>query len=156
MANVSFDFVAEDLQKLQERLEADLNGIVNQISTDLIPLSAIETIEIGYFNPTNYPCPSVFVVPSTLRTDSEEDTYNEYGSNTNIEIYIVCSATSNVPSLFAYQLYNYVKAIVAFLNSYSDEYELVGDGIEFFEALGADDTRKWAQINATIKGSIKY
>ena len=99
--------------------------------------------------------PIPFAQPA--RSSSVSQVYEkQYGSNTNIEIYIVCSATSNVPSLFAYQLYNYVKAIVVFLNSYTDDYELVGDGIEFFEALGADETKKWAQINATIKGSIKY
>jgi hypothetical protein len=157
--NTVFDFSTEILQAFEARIIAELPAIIAQVSTDAIPLPSIATknIHVGYFDPETYTdTPSIFIIPNQARRNSENETNCSYWLTQEFDVALVTSQGIGSARLVSYQLYNYIKSFLIFLNIHTDDYTLGDEGIEMHEALGADNLLRWGVVSVLAQSEVFY
>lgn len=152
-----FKFITECLQEFESRLRAELPNIITAISTTEIPLIDVKNIHVGYFDPVSFSnTPAIFIVPDTNRPEYDDQSYSSYQTDLSLSLYLVTAQDSNDRKLASYQLYNYVKAIIIFINQHLDDYALGEEGCQVYEMLGADTGKRWAEIAINIISEVRY
>ena len=150
-----FSLATELVSDLKTRLAAELPSIIDAISTSAIPLSHLAGLYTGFFDPIAKTVrPALFLVPDRLEPVKNEGTMSSYEAKLHVDLFFVTAKGTASDELASYQLYNYVKAIVVFINGHLDEYE-VEDDIELYEALGADRNQRWAHLALAIETEIR-
>ena len=154
-----YKFIEEQLTDLETHLKNELNTYINELSTEEVPLEEIasDDIRTGYFDPITYSsCPAIFIVPETITPQYENVALSGYETRFRVNLFIVNVNTTGDPRTTSYQSYRYVKAVMNLINEYKEWYMLSEDGVDMFEALGSDTSRRWAQVPIIIGGEVRY
>ena len=149
-----FKLAAELVSELKNALSEELGAIIDAISTTAIPLESLSGLFVGFFDPvTQQARPALFLVPDTLQPRPGEASISSYEAKLHVALYLVVAKGTDDDELVSMQLYNYVKALVVFVNQHLDTYSLE-DEITFYETLGAERNQRWAALAISIDTEI--
>jgi|GEM_PF-6815400 len=150
-----FKLVGELVTELRTALASELPAIRAKISSDAIPLDDFAGLYVGFFDPIAKNLrPALFIVPGALTPENDRGSFSTYEAKLHVDLFVVSSRKTDDDELASYELYNYVKELVVFVNGHLDRYRLSGD-IEFYEALGADRNQRWATIGISADTEIR-